>query len=248
MGQMKDYTGLRFGRLTVLKRASKKGSHGESYWECQCDCGNKKTVAMSALNHGYTKSCGCLRRELLQNDRYKDKHLYQAWQDMKQRCHNPNNVFYYRYGERGIKVCKEWLSGYNVFYKWATNNGYQQGLQIDRIDNNGNYEPSNCRWVSPKQNTDNRNITRMLTYNGKTQTIADWSRETGIPITTIRNRIAKGASGDELFSSRQRPPIMIEYHGEKKSLVEWCKELNIPYDRTKARYYAGKNVDEVLKQ
>ena len=247
MGQMKDYTGLRFGRLVVTGRSEKKGSNGDAYWECRCDCGNSKTVSMTALNRGYTKSCGCLKRELLQNNRHKDRRLYQVWQDMKQRCFNPRNKFYHRYGGRGITVCSEWLEDYDVFYNWAMQNGYQRGLQIDRINGDGNYEPSNCRWATPKVNTDNRDATKMLTYNGKTQSLTDWSRETGVPLTTIRQRLSRGLSEGEILGENKHPPITITYNGETKTLVDWCRALDLPYDRTKARFYAGKSPEEILK-
>ncbi len=247
MGVYKDITGNRFGRLTALSRSEKKGKNGCAYWECACDCGNTKTISMSALNRGYTQSCGCLKRELLQNSRHKNKRLYQVWQDLKQRCYNPNNKYYYRYGGRGITVCEEWQTDYEPFYTWAIKNGYKRGLQIDRIDRDGNYEPSNCRWVSAKVNTDNRDATIMLTHKGKTRPLSEWSRITGTPLTTIRDRYRRGMKGDSLFAPRAKPPITIDHQGKTQRLTEWCKELNIPYGKAKARYYAGKPAEEILK-
>lgn len=200
MGKIRnDLTGQQFGRLTVIGIDSKVNKSHEKYWLCRCSCGMEKSVSGTALKNGYTKSCGCLKRELLQNNRHSNLHLYQVWQDMKQRCMNPNNKYYYRYGNRGIRVCSEWLNDYDIFYIWAISNGYKQGLQIDRIDNDGDYSPSNCRWVTPKQNTNNRSISRQICFNGETHSFSEWSQITGIPITTIRYRYEAGKTPEEIL-------------------------------------------------
>ncbi len=194
----KDLTGQQFGRLTVM-RVDSANEHRDTYWICRCDCGKIKSVSTTALKGGYTKSCGCLRKESLQNSRHKNLHLYQVWQDMKQRCTNPNNKYYDRYGGRGIKVCQEWSDEYEPFYLWAISHGYKQGLQIDRKDNDGNYSPSNCQWVTPKQNTNNRGVSRKITFNGETHTIKEWAEITGISETKIRYRYEAGKTPEEIL-------------------------------------------------
>lgn len=197
-----DLTGQRFGRLVVLQRdEAPKRSH-EIYWLCRCDCGKEKSVLGSALRAGYTQSCGCLKRELLQNKRHLNKHLYQVWQDMKQRCNNPRNKYYYRYGGRGIKVCQEWAD-YDAFYEWAMAHGYACGLQIDRIDNDGDYTPDNCRWTTPKENTNNRTMCIRITYEGETHTATEWAHIMGIPARTIAGRYHAGKPPAEILKQNR---------------------------------------------
>lgn len=151
-----DLTGQRFGKLVVIKPERNNG-HGIE-WICKCDCGNETVVRSDGLVTGHAKSCGCYNKELKRNYKhgmYKTN-IYKVWCGMKQRCNNPNNHEYNRYGGRGIKICKEWNEDFEKFGKWALSHGYKQGLQIDRINNNGNYEPSNCRFVTALENMHNR--------------------------------------------------------------------------------------------
>lgn len=150
----KDIVGERYSRLTVIARAPNKvyGSrHQLAMWECLCDCGGKVTVSGADLRNGHTKSCGCLQADRARasqtvHGNCKTK-LNSIWSSMKQRCNNPNDKHYHRYGMRGITYCKEWES-FKPFMEWAHRNGYQEGLTLDRIDNDGNYCPDNCRWLS----------------------------------------------------------------------------------------------------
>lgn len=148
-------TGKRFGRLVVLSmdRAEKKNGR---FWLCRCDCGNLTVVRETDLRRGNTKSCGCLRKERLQihGDRY--TRLYNIWKGMKKRCGYQKAVNYKNYGGRGIKVCSAWEKSFSAFREWALQNGYQDDLTIDRVDNNGNYEPGNCRWVTMKEQNHNK--------------------------------------------------------------------------------------------
>jgi hypothetical protein len=117
--------------------------------------------------------------------------LYNSWKHMKERCYNPKCHDYCHWGGRGITVCEAWRDEFLAFKEWALANGYKDGLTIDRIDNNGNYEPSNCRWATKKEQSNNRRSLHHLTYNGATKTITEWSRETGLNITTILMRLNK---------------------------------------------------------
>lgn len=190
--------GERFSRLTVEDYAedyiSPKGVRSAA-WKCRCDCGEHTVVRTGQLRNGHTKSCGCLSRDNLiarntthgHGGRSRDR-LYTIWANMLQRCGNPNRPDYIHYGERGIIVCDEWKK-FSNFIEWAQNNEYQDGLTIDRIDTNGNYCPSNCRWVSVARQQNNRRNNHYLTYNGETMSMSDWAERIGIPYGTLRSRV-----------------------------------------------------------
>lgn len=191
MSAKKDLTGKKFSRWTVLECAG-HDKYGQSLWRCKCDCGNEALVTGYDLRGARSKSCGCLQREAASKSQKthgesKTK-LHSHWTAMKQRCLNKNSSCYYKYGGRGISVCDEWLD-YNNFMLWAISNGYKDGLTIDRINYNGNYEPSNCRWVDAKSQANNKRSNHWITYNGKTQTMMQWAEELGINYYVIRSRL-----------------------------------------------------------
>ena len=154
-----DLTGQRFGMLTAIKPIG-LNNHGKMIWKCICDCGNTAMPVGSSLKSGNSKTCGCTRMKNLRKSTTKHgfRHhpLYTVWRHMKNRCANSNNWAYKWYGGRGITVCDKWINDAKAFILWALDNGWEKGLQIDRIDNDGNYEPSNCRFVTPKENANNR--------------------------------------------------------------------------------------------
>lgn len=125
--------------------------------------------------------------------------IYKIYVGMKDRCYNSNNGNYVNYGGRGIKICEEWLKDARVFYEWAINNGYKDNLSIDRIDVNGNYEPNNCRWITLAEQQRNKRTNLKITYQNKTQTLAEWSKELGVSATCISSRIKRGKTMEEVF-------------------------------------------------
>lgn len=161
MSRRIDLTGQRFGRLTVIERAE-NSFDGHSRWMCICDCNRYCIVDSRNLKRGTTKSCGCMSRELLTERNTKhggcktDRKLYYVWKMMKERCFSNRNKKYDDYGGRGIRVCNEWLHDFAAFRDWALSHGYRDGLTIDRINNDGNYEPSNCRWITRAEQNRNR--------------------------------------------------------------------------------------------
>ena len=198
MGIMKNYDGMRFNHFVVLKRDHKEGYRW--FFLCKCDCGNEFLVDGSGLK--LKKSCGCLRQEM--NRQHATTHggryerLYKVWIGIKYRCNNPNCHEYEKYGGRGISVCPEWMD-YATFRDWSYEHGYDKDAPkmectLDRIDYNGNYEPSNCRWTDPKTQSNNRRNNRRVTIDGETKTISEWSRVSGVGKETIRNRLEHGWS------------------------------------------------------
>jgi hypothetical protein len=186
-----DYTGQHFGRWTVLNKDNKP-----KQWICRCKCGKVKSVNIDNLKAGKTRSCGCFRgdhyRALWTTHGESKTKLYYVWLAMRNRCNRPGVNGYERYGGRGIKVCEEWMYDFPAFRDWALSNGYKEGLEIDRIDNDGNYESSNCRWVTRFENMQNTRLNKHIEYNGKAYTINELSDMCGLSPGLIGDRLRKG--------------------------------------------------------
>ena len=204
-----DLIGMKFGKLTVLELTDDH-SHKEKHWKCRCDCGREYTAASSALVHGYTHQCSVCAREqgAATNNRglYEPLRLRRIWNGMISRCYSPNNPQYADYGGRGITVCDEWSrkkgKGYLSFKKWAFDNGYNEDLTIDRIDNDGGYSPENCRWADDFQQANNRRGNHLLEYNGEVDTMANWARRVGLDYFVIAARINRlGWSAEKALST-----------------------------------------------
>lgn len=203
MSRLINLIGQKFYRLTVVQRMS-DDKRGSSKWLCRCDCGEEKIILGYSLKNGNTKSCGCLRRE---GNNKKHGHsttigsskTYHSWQRIVQRCMNPNVKNYKDYGGRGIKVCKRWLKFENFLQDMGE--PPTQNHSIDRIKNDLGYCKSNCKWSTRKQQQRNRRNSRLITFNGKTQCIIEWSEKTGVLAITINARLKRGWSIEKALTT-----------------------------------------------
>jgi hypothetical protein len=182
-----DVAGHRFGRWLVVDYA------GESKWNCTCDCGTQKAIHGSSLRRGQTMGCIKCHPALGKNRTHggRQSRLYNIWTGMKARCCNPNEPAFENYGGRGISVCPEWVSCLEAFRDWALANGYQAHLTVERRDNDGNYEPSNCSWVTLASQKMNRRNTIKVVWCGRAMTLLDLAAETGVNYDLLKQRICK---------------------------------------------------------
>lgn len=203
--KFKKYIGKKFGKLTILYGDDTTTSLCKKYY-CKCDCGKIKSINMSQVINGIIKSCGCLQKEKTKKIKPNLKHgksqtrIYKIWKAMKDRCYNENNVQYYLWGGKGIKVCDEWLNDFMNFYNWSMKNGYADNLSIDRIDGDKNYSPLNCRWSTKKQQARNINTNINVEYKGETHCLAEWSEILGIKSSTLYWRYKNWKDKEKIFN------------------------------------------------
>ena len=207
MPKAMDLTGDRFGRWIALERVP-EGKRTK--YLCRCVCGAEKLVAHGDLRSGKSKSCGCLRRDVTikKNTTHGMSHhnrLWRIWVNMRTRCYNSNTTYWDRYGGRGITVCEEWRDSFQSFYDWAMDNGYSDSLTIDRINNDGDYEPNNCRWVTVREQSYNRSDNHFVTLEGTTLPLDKWSRKKGLNPKTVRDRLTRGWSYEKALNTPPDP-------------------------------------------
>lgn len=205
MGNLKQIqVGLKFNHLTIIEEAGwlLYNTQRTKLVKAQCDCGACIICPLNRIKTGNTKSCGCLRAKYsgITNKGDDYKRINNMYHHMKSRCYDRNNNRFSRYGGRGIVVCEEWINDFQAFYFWAVKNGYNKGLQIDRKDNNGNYCPENCRFVTALENSRNTSRNRNIEINGVTKTIAEWAEISNIKQETLGRRVKKGWSEDKLLT------------------------------------------------
>lgn len=191
MSKLIDISGGKFNNLLVVER-DYNGKPGKAYWKCLCDCGNETIVSGSNLRNGSVKSCGCLNYNSKNKTHGMSKSsLYNIWNGMKFRCTNKNSDSYKNYGQRGISVCEEWFNNPQSFIEWALKNGYEEGLTIDRMDNEKDYCPENCRWISKGEQAKNRRMNYCIEYKGETKTLWELCEELNLNYNLVHNRIKK---------------------------------------------------------
>lgn len=193
---VEDKIGKRYGKLTVVSRLSHKPGK-PVYWKCKCDCGNERIVDSYALNCGKAIQCKECSKPFSYRQRY--PRIYRIWQAMKSRCFYVGNKRYSDYGGRNITVCEEWKNSIEAFVKWSLSNGYQDNLTIDRINVDGNYEPSNCRWVTLKKQANNTRKNVIIERNGESHSLSEWSEITGIDRSTLDYRFRHWEKDRDIF-------------------------------------------------
>lgn len=214
------YEGKIFDNFVVLKKIkSCDGRHGR--YLCKCDCGNEFVVRSDYVNK--VRSCGCLTSYLKGNSvkthGLSRSRLYKIWNTMKQRCGNKNTDEFVYYGARGIRVCPEWNDDFMAFYKWSIENGYSEenrNLSIDRIDVDGGYEPSNCRWVDDNVQANNKTNTIWIEFNGEKHSLTEWAYIIGINKGTLRSRYLAGWGIEEMLTK----PVDMSRSFNRKKVTE----------------------------
>ena len=202
--------GEKYNKLLVIEEEKPRANN--RMFKCICDCGNITIVSMSNLRANRIVSCGCHKREICmkRSVSHNQRHtfLYEVWKGIKQRCYNSHNKSYHNYGGRGIVVCNEWKDNFQAFYDWSYANGYsvenqkdeKHKLTIDRIDVNGNYEPSNCRWVDRKTQASNMRTTKQITINGETKCLSEWFRVLKVSAWEYYKKIKNGMTSEQALT------------------------------------------------
>lgn len=225
---IEDLTGGKFGRLTVVKYVG-RDDNNKPLWECICECGKTVTVRGYSLTSGNTKSCGCIKRELLIERNYRhgcsktSEHI--IWKGMNQRCHNPNDTAYPNYGGRGITVCDRWR-GEHGFENFLADIGKRPSKEysIDRIDNSKGYSPDNCRWATLKQQANNKRNNILVEIDGELYTLPEACEKKGLPQDRIRNRVDRGMAPEKAISELDMSnTIYLEVDGVIDSISGWAK-------------------------
>lgn len=247
--QIKDLSGMRFGTLTVTDRHEsrrEKSGNVYTYWLCKCDCGNEVWRRGTGLSYKPNTVCGkdCKFRKWYVKHGQTDSRIYRIYYDMLQRCFNPKHASIDHYGGRGITVCPEWLgeNGFVNFYEWSMKNGYEDDLTLDRIDVNGNYEPSNCRWTP--WDVQSLNKTNTVYMDDGITPIKMVSDENNVPYARLKVRKKSGWSDDDMLDDIPAPRL-IKYNGKEYTALELAKVTGISVNTINSRINYGFSDEEI---
>lgn len=199
-----DLTGQQFGELTVLQMLPER-KRKRTMWLCACSCGKQTAAFVTSLLRGDKKSCGCWTKRFSARRTHGRTHTaeYSSWLGAKRRCTDENDEAYKDYGQRGIFMCDAWLGSFEAFFR-DMGEKPGAGYSIDRLDNDGPYNPENCRWATQTEQVRNRRNTKRLTYMGVTKLLVDWSQELGINEGTLRSRLRRGLTVEEALQPGDR--------------------------------------------
>lgn len=244
--------GMQFAELRVVGPADAQGRRGR-YWFCECSCGKTTSVLGAKLVSGHTKSCGHLAHQGVPQTHGKtNTREYKIWAHIVQRCTNPKRVQYHRYGGRGIKICERWRNDFAAFFEDMGPAPFPDA-QIDRKDNDGHYEPGNCRWVTPTENKRNRANAVRLTHGDLTLSLGEWSERLGVHIRALKTRYYRGWTPDEIISGKKStapPPRKtarwIEHDGQRKTLTEWASEIGVPMKKLHGQLSRGWSLSDAM--
>lgn len=212
-----NISGKRFGRLVAIEYAGKLGKDSSHFWRCICDCGKEVVVKKASLMKGFTRSCGCLRSDVAREKaiaragkgaKKENKRLYTIWNSMKARCLNPNRKESKYYLLKGIRICEEWANDFLAFRDWALKNGYDETLTLDRIDNDGDYKPENCRWTTWTSQNNNTSKNKFISIDGETLTVAEWTRKMNFSRGLISSRLKRGWTEERAVKTLPRKTAM----------------------------------------
>ena len=244
--------GNQYGRLVVISRLPMY-KHKLTYYFCICNCGKNTIVAGGSLKYNKTKSCGCyaIDKAKKRNTTHGLSHtkIHRVWEGMKQRCYYSKSKSYKNYGGRGIFICDEWLNDFELFYKWCVENNYNEGLHIDRIDNDKGYMPSNCRFVKPTQNNTNKRNTIYVEFKGEKVTLLSLSEKYNINYDTLWHRINSGQSVlDAVNRIVKYNKRKYRFNGKTLNLKELASETGIKYKTLHKRINEGWTLDRAINQ
>lgn len=242
MPKFKDWTGEKVGDLTVIG-LGEKYKNGKISWNCRCKCGRVvRRISFDLSRKRATRCIKCAKRGSQIVHGMSDTKIYQVWQGIKARCCNPNNKSYENYGGRGISLCDDWKRGFQSFYDWAIYNGYEEGLSIERLDVNGNYEPKNCVWIPVEQQARNTRKTVWLEFDGERKPLICWAEENGLSESTVfqryRSLLSQGKPLDfsVLFFKGNRSLVQVEQYSTSGEFIRKWESLadaaRFGYDRS----------------
>jgi hypothetical protein len=247
---MKDLTNKIFNKWTVLKEVERNKSN-KRMWFCKCVCGNTSTIIQENLTLNKStqcRSCALTSKNKKQDFLREDHRLYSVWKNMKSRVNNPNRSHYHRYGGRGIKICERW-NDFLLFLE-DMEDSFEEGLTLDRIDNDGDYSPENCRWATQKEQNNNQEKSLHLLFEGHYYTESELSEKTGVKRTTIQQRRRRGYSVNEMVYGKKdsQAPKQVEYEGlVYNSLKDLAKAYHINPETFRYRIRNGWGLDNSIK-
>lgn len=239
-----DVIGKRFGLLTACELAGTDGKN--KLCKCRCDCGKSHTTRISRLINGTTKSCGCMKYAHCTTHGLHDHPLHSTWKNMRRRCYSKSNPGYKNYGGRGISVCKRWRESFAAFVE-DVGPKPSELHSLDRINNDGNYEPSNVRWATATEQRRNSRAITTITFGGVTKSLIEWSEELGIPYETIRERVGKGWSAARIL--KKAPTVrLFTYGGRTATLPQLSRISGVHYQTVVYRLKSGWSLEDALSK